>query len=142
MASSSTARQASSLDGICGTVNTTEDVPLREHRERHPIDQLGWQSAGFYAFGNGVLANGTWYPVDEYGIVRLPELGNQYLPALSLSTSTTPSCISLNAASSIGIRKLGCTHLTLEILRHRPQFESNFREAYNRTFDDLRVCRP
>ena len=47
------------------------------------IDQLGWQSAGFYAFGNGVLANGTWYPVDEYGIVRLPELGNQYLPALS-----------------------------------------------------------
>lgn len=83
MASSSTARQASSLDGICGTVNTTEDVPLREHRERHPIDQLGWQSAGFYAFGNGVLANGTWYPVDEYGIVRLPELGNQYLPALS-----------------------------------------------------------
>ena len=83
MASSSTARQASSLDGICGTVNTTEDVPLREHRERHPIDQLGWQSAGFYAFGNGVLANGTWYPVDEYGIVRLPELGNQYLPELS-----------------------------------------------------------
>ena len=41
------------------------------------IDQLGWQSAGFYAFGNGVLANGTWYSVDEYGIVRLPELGNQ-----------------------------------------------------------------
>lgn len=38
----------------------------------------------------------------------------------------------------VNLRKLGCTHLTLEILRHRPQFESNFREAYNRTFDDLR----
>ena len=48
------------------------------------IDQLGWQSAGFYAFGNGILANGTWYPVDEYGIVRLPEHGNQYLPSSSL----------------------------------------------------------
>ena len=47
------------------------------------IDQLGWQSAGFYAFGNGVLYNGTWHPVDEYGIVRLPEIGNQYLPASS-----------------------------------------------------------
>ena len=47
------------------------------------IDQLGWQSAGFYAFGNGVFVNGSWHPVDEYGIVRLPEQGNQYLPALS-----------------------------------------------------------
>ena len=63
-------------------------------------------------------------------------------PHCPLSTSTIPNCISLNAALSIGIRKLGRTHLTLEILRHRPQFESNFREAYNRTFDDLRVCRP
>ncbi|MBO4665679.1 MAG: DNA primase [Paludibacteraceae bacterium] len=47
------------------------------------IDQLGWQSAGFYAFGNGIFANSTWYPIDKYGIVRLPEMGNQYLPALS-----------------------------------------------------------
>ena len=38
----------------------------------------------------------------------------------------------------VNLRKLGCSHLTLEILRHRPQFESNFREAYNRAFDDLR----
>ena len=48
------------------------------------IDQLGWQSAGFYAFGNGIFANGNWYPVDEYGIVRLPEHGNQYLPSSSV----------------------------------------------------------
>ena len=38
----------------------------------------------------------------------------------------------------LDIRKRGCTHLTLEILSHRLQFESGFREAYNRAFDDLR----
>ncbi len=48
------------------------------------IDQLGWQSEGFFAFGNGIFANSTWYPVDEYGIVRLPEHGNKYLPSASL----------------------------------------------------------
>lgn len=47
------------------------------------IDQLGWQSAGFYAFGNGILLNGKWYPTNEYGIVRLPEFGNYYLPSSS-----------------------------------------------------------
>lgn len=47
------------------------------------IEQLGWQSQGFFAFGNGVYASGKWYPVDEYGIVRLPEIGNQYLPSSS-----------------------------------------------------------
>ena len=29
----------------------------------------------------------------------------------------------------VNLRMLGCTHLTLEILRHHPQFESNFRET-------------
>ena len=40
------------------------------------ITQLGWQRQGFFAFGNGIFYNGTWYPVDELGIVRLGELGN------------------------------------------------------------------
>ena len=48
------------------------------------IDQLGWQPAGFYAFGNGIYANAHWYPIDEYGIVRLPDHGNQYLPSSSV----------------------------------------------------------
>lgn len=47
------------------------------------IEQLGWQSQGIFAFGNGVYASGKWYPVDEYGIVRLPEIDNQYLPSSS-----------------------------------------------------------
>lgn len=47
------------------------------------IIQLGWQSKGkFYAFGNGAFDN-EWHPADEYGIVRLGERGNYYLPASS-----------------------------------------------------------
>lgn len=47
------------------------------------IDQLGWQPAGFYAFGNGAYLHSQWYPVDENGISHLPQVGNQYLPAFS-----------------------------------------------------------
>ncbi|MBU3853611.1 MAG: DNA primase [Candidatus Paraprevotella stercoravium] len=47
------------------------------------ITQLGYQPKGkFYAFGNGVFDT-DWHPVDEYGIVRLGERGNYYLPASS-----------------------------------------------------------
>lgn len=45
------------------------------------ITQLGWQRKGFFAFGNGAF-DSQWYPVDEYGIVRL-QSGNYYLPASS-----------------------------------------------------------
>ena len=48
------------------------------------ITQLGWNRKGFYAFGNGIYCNGEWHPVDEYGIVRLSDKGNFYLPASSL----------------------------------------------------------
>lgn len=47
------------------------------------IVQLGWQKDGFFAFGNGVLYNGSWIPVDDFGIVRVPGAGNYYLPAAS-----------------------------------------------------------
>lgn len=47
------------------------------------ITQLGWQRQGFFAFGNGVFYNGKFLRVDEYGIVRLDEIGNFYLPANS-----------------------------------------------------------
>ena len=48
-----------------------------------PITQLGWQEHGFYAFGNGVFDSKRWVAADDYGIVRLGERGNYYLPALS-----------------------------------------------------------
>lgn len=47
------------------------------------ITQLGWQRDEFFAFGNGVSYNGQWIPVDDFGIVRLGELGNFYLPSAS-----------------------------------------------------------
>ena len=47
------------------------------------IKQLGWQRAGFFAFGNGVWDGVEFQAVDDMGIVRLGELGNYYLPAFS-----------------------------------------------------------
>ena len=48
------------------------------------ISTLGWQKIGFFAFGNGIILNGEWYPVNEEGIVRLGNpLGSFYLPAFS-----------------------------------------------------------
>lgn len=47
------------------------------------INQLGWQRQGFFAFGNGIFYDGKFIPVDDYGIVRIEEKGNFYLPANS-----------------------------------------------------------
>ncbi len=47
------------------------------------ITQLGWQRKGFWAFGNGAQSDDEWQPTDEYGIVRLGEKGNWYLPSSS-----------------------------------------------------------
>ena len=48
------------------------------------ISTLGWQKIGFFAFGNGIILNGEWHPVNEEGIVRLGNpLGSFYLPAFS-----------------------------------------------------------
>lgn len=47
------------------------------------VKQLGWQRAGFFAFGNGVWDGVEFQAVDDMGIVRLGELGNYYLPAFS-----------------------------------------------------------
>lgn len=47
----------------------------------YEITQLGWQKAGFWAWGNGVF-NHTYHPVDVNGIVEL-DGKNYYLPAYS-----------------------------------------------------------
>ncbi len=47
------------------------------------VKQMGWQREGFYAFGNGIFYGGKFYTADDYGIVRLPEKGNFYLPSSS-----------------------------------------------------------
>lgn len=47
------------------------------------ITQMGWQRAGFYAFGNGVFHDCHFIPADDFGIVRLKDKGNFYLPSSS-----------------------------------------------------------
>lgn len=47
------------------------------------ITQLGWQQDEFFAFGNGVYKEGMWFPTNDYGIVKLPDDKNFYLPSSS-----------------------------------------------------------
>lgn len=49
------------------------------------VTKMGWNNLGkkgFYAFCNGVVYEGKWKPIDEYGIIRLED-ENVYLPAMS-----------------------------------------------------------
>ena len=53
--------------------------------EAYRVPQMGWNTFGedgFFAFCNGIVYQGEWFPIDEYGIIRL-EKENYYLPALS-----------------------------------------------------------
>lgn len=45
------------------------------------VEQLGWNSPGFYAFGNGIWTDGSFQKADEFGICRFPAIGNFYIPA-------------------------------------------------------------
>lgn len=47
------------------------------------IKQLGWQNEGFFAFGNGVFYVDKWIEANEFGIIKIPDAGNYYLPATS-----------------------------------------------------------
>lgn len=56
------------------------------------IKQLGWNSSGFFVWGNGIVVDGKFLKVDDYGIVRVDRYNdkgelagtdNYYLPAMS-----------------------------------------------------------
>lgn len=56
------------------------------------IKQLGWSHTGFFVWGNGIVADGQFLPVDDYGTVRIDRTDdkgkvqgtdNYYLPAMS-----------------------------------------------------------
>lgn len=47
------------------------------------IKQLGWNQAGFYAFGNGVWMDGHFYKADDFGVCHLQGGDNWYIPAAS-----------------------------------------------------------
>jgi hypothetical protein len=47
------------------------------------IEQLGWQKRGsFWAYGNGIMDNNKFHPVDEYGLIEVAN-NKYYLPAFS-----------------------------------------------------------
>lgn len=53
--------------------------------EAQRVPRMGWNmfgDTGFYSFCNGVVHEGRWKAVDEYGIIRLGG-GTFYLPAMS-----------------------------------------------------------
>lgn len=37
------------------------------------VKQMGWNKAGFYAFGNGIFIDSKFVPADEHGVVRTKE---------------------------------------------------------------------
>ena len=48
------------------------------------VRKLGWNAAeGFFAFGNGLLADGKFQAVDDLGIVRGVSGKAYYIPAMS-----------------------------------------------------------
>lgn len=61
------------------------------------IRKLGWNgNENFYAFGNGILADGVFKEVNELGIVKSPSGKAFYIPATSKYTSTIRRSSSLS----------------------------------------------
>lgn len=47
------------------------------------IRQMGWHPSGFYAFGNGIWMDGSFHKADDFGVCRMGDAGNWYIPAAS-----------------------------------------------------------
>ncbi len=47
------------------------------------VRQMGWNTAGFYAFGNGVYCAGAFVKADDFGVCRTEGGRNWYIPAAS-----------------------------------------------------------
>lgn len=55
------------------------------------IRKMGWDNAGeFFAFGNGILVDGRFKPVDDLGIVRDVHNATYYIPATSKMYANNP----------------------------------------------------
>jgi DNA primase len=53
-----------------------------ETAECYPVNTLGWHSAGFWVFGNGIVSNNEFKGIDEYGIVEHGDY-KYFLPAFA-----------------------------------------------------------
>jgi len=60
-----------------------QEMLFKEEKTASELTSLGWQKAhSFFAWSNGLTAEGRFYPIDEYGIVQFHE-DRFYLPAYS-----------------------------------------------------------
>lgn len=72
-------------------LNTLGDYLYDNTETAVEIKQLGWNPAGFFVWGNGIVNDGKFTKVDDYGICRVDrvnekgktEIQNYYLPAMS-----------------------------------------------------------
>lgn len=52
---------------------------MAEEKPCVQLDTLGWQKKGFFAFSNGIIRNGKFQMVDEFGIVEFDDM-NFFIP--------------------------------------------------------------
>lgn len=60
-----------------------EEYVFRHSDEAKRIRTLGWQSEGFFAYGDGIYTD-HFIGIDEIGMVHLRDIGTFYLPAYSV----------------------------------------------------------
>lgn len=66
------------IDGLM----KVEEYICENVEDAQRIRNLGWQPQGFFAYGDGIYTD-SFLPVDEIGMVRVPDKGLFYLPAFS-----------------------------------------------------------
>ena len=82
------------------------------------IKQMGWQRAGFYAFGNGIFCDDKFQETDEFGIVRLQDKGNFYLPSNSQIYKSDPKLFTFEKQFvHLGLSKVSITEFTTQLFK-------------------------
>lgn len=68
-----------------GTMAHFQKLKLRLYEETRTCEEikiLGWQKQGFWAWSNGIIDNGKFQEIDEFGVVNYNEQ-NYFIPAFS-----------------------------------------------------------
>jgi hypothetical protein len=68
-----------------GTLAHFQKMKLKLYQETRTCEEikiLGWQKAGFWAWANGIMNDGNFQEIDEFGIVNFNEQ-NYFIPAFS-----------------------------------------------------------
>ncbi|MCD4680673.1 MAG: DNA primase [Bacteroidales bacterium] len=68
-----------------GTMAHFQKLKLKLYQETRTCEEikvLGWQKEGFWAWSNGIIADGKFQEIDEYGVVKYKD-NNYFIPAFS-----------------------------------------------------------